>query len=80
MGTRKKNVVDPETVKAIEEDMAAMYAEDTEPEEQPEEGETRTCSCTGLSPDGAPGTGLLDADTICPECKGSGQVPVSKLG
>jgi DnaJ-class molecular chaperone len=85
--TMAKEMIDPKVAKAIAKDVAELDGRkpssgktglqvSAKQDTGTEEGET--CNCTGLSPDGTPGTGLLDAHTICPRCNGTGKVV--KLG
>lgn len=65
--------VDPKLAQDIEEDMAEL---DKGTKSKKQSVKAETCDCAGLSPDGVPGTGLLDASTICPRCQGTGKVAV----
>lgn len=73
MNLNLKRKIDPKLAKAIEEDMAELEKKDepkttTKAESKPE---LVDCECveTGWKP------GLLDQNTLCPNCQGSGKVP-----
>jgi DnaJ-class molecular chaperone len=70
--------IDPKLAQDIEAEMAEIDGRAPERKSTKSSVESEACDCTGLSPEGTPGTGLLDDHTQCPKCEGTGKLAVLK--
>lgn len=67
--------VDPNTAAEIENDMAEIDKADQADEVSTEKESVSAAPCPNCI-DSKIGPGLLDANTICPDCQGTGKVAV----